>query len=263
MGSGGTGSADFTFLQYICEHLMGEPIREGGAAGESYWYCPRCGGEKFHTMPAKPQFKDRWMCWSCAWRGDEHDLLKHFGADDYQARLNTLAKWRPHYESTRNSLAASLATHSRAGAATYPPGDFGGYRRDDPEAIAKVIKELRPQDKETLLAALEILWYLRGSGMASFEGVSYEGLMTRLWLADEARYEDMMRWHAAGCTDPYCGDECRQLRGLPPLDPAERAADNRRREEEREEERRRFDEAVASVRRAHGRHETNGFRHHG
>jgi hypothetical protein len=90
-----------TFLEYVCERLLGKPRRVGGSPGESYWTCPYCGryAEAFHTFPSKPGLKDRWKCWKCDMRGDEADLMAHFYAgEDWPRRRVRLEEWREDFD---------------------------------------------------------------------------------------------------------------------------------------------------------------------
>jgi DNA primase len=56
-----------TFLEHVCERLMGRPVKPGGSEGESYWLCPFHGDNhpSFHTLPRKPEYMDRWRCFGC------------------------------------------------------------------------------------------------------------------------------------------------------------------------------------------------------
>jgi hypothetical protein len=47
-----------TFLEFAAQTLMGPPLSRCGG-GESYWKCPHCGSEDWHTRPSTPIFKDR------------------------------------------------------------------------------------------------------------------------------------------------------------------------------------------------------------
>jgi hypothetical protein len=87
-----------TVLQYVCGQLLGEPIREG-APGESYFDCPFCGSSKFHTLPHRPEYKDRWKCWACGERGDVFDLLAWaYPHEDFGQRRNRLTFLQMDYE---------------------------------------------------------------------------------------------------------------------------------------------------------------------
>src|SRR5262249_20569627 len=53
----------------------------------------------FHTMPSKPGFKDRWVCFGCGMRGDEADLMKELmPGEDWPRRRARLMEWRQDYE---------------------------------------------------------------------------------------------------------------------------------------------------------------------
>jgi hypothetical protein len=88
-----------TFLQYVAECLLGPPARRTGTDGESYWVCPFHGGDSFHTMPHKPDIKDRYHCFGCGARGDEADLMAGLmPGEDWNRRRARLLEWRQDYE---------------------------------------------------------------------------------------------------------------------------------------------------------------------
>src|SRR4051794_28186256 len=84
-----------TFLEYVLIKYVGQPTRQYGD-GVSYWPCPVCGSESFHTMPNKPEYKHRAKCWSssCGFQGDAADMLKPFIPDwgDRKERLEQLQR---------------------------------------------------------------------------------------------------------------------------------------------------------------------------
>lgn len=83
-----------TLLEYLLACYLGSPLRRG-AEGVSYWPCPVCGHESFHTLPHKPAFKHRAKCWNpeCGFRGDAADMLKEFHPDTtYNERLDRLTE---------------------------------------------------------------------------------------------------------------------------------------------------------------------------
>ena len=89
-----------TFLEYICERLMGPPAFRSG--GSSYWCCPAHDDSdpSFCTRPHKEGYKDRFTCWGCGAWGDAHDLLLLVHPEEnrnYQDRLDRLARWRKEY----------------------------------------------------------------------------------------------------------------------------------------------------------------------
>lgn len=79
-----------TFLQFLLSQRQycGEPSRTH-ANGVAYWECPACGSSSFHTLPDKPQFKQRAKCWNpaCGFRGDAMDMLREFHPDETWAEL--------------------------------------------------------------------------------------------------------------------------------------------------------------------------------
>jgi hypothetical protein len=99
--------ASVTFLQFVCEKLLGPPAKNGGQEGEFYWRCPFHDDTRpsFHTLPVKEDTKDYWKCFGCGLWGDELNLLRdlrdigHPDAqgdhDDHQALLR---QWRAEYD---------------------------------------------------------------------------------------------------------------------------------------------------------------------
>ena len=87
-----------TLLEYVVEKCLGSPTHSKGD-GESQWDCPQCEHPRFHTMPHKPQFKDRFLCWSCGFRGDLLDWLKEMHPDEsFGDRLDRLEQLRAEYK---------------------------------------------------------------------------------------------------------------------------------------------------------------------
>ncbi len=81
-----------TFLEYVCERLMGPP-----ASSSNGWSCPRHEDNhpSFNTRPPKQGCKVRFCCFSCGWWGDEFDLLKEFyPGEDYSERRVRMAALR-------------------------------------------------------------------------------------------------------------------------------------------------------------------------
>src|SRR5262245_10387195 len=90
-----------TFLEFCCQRLLGLPAKAGASEGESYWNCPFHDDShpSFHTLPHKPEFKDRWRCFGCGMRGDEADLMKELiSGEDWPRRRVRLLQWRQEYE---------------------------------------------------------------------------------------------------------------------------------------------------------------------
>ena len=86
-----------TFLEYVCEKLMG-PAESG-----TCWRCPFCDSPRasFSVRPPKKGFRVRFRCFRCDTWGDEFDLAKKFfPEDDYSKRRVRVRRWRIEYEST-------------------------------------------------------------------------------------------------------------------------------------------------------------------
>jgi CHC2 zinc finger len=89
-----------TFLEYVCEKLLGPPAKRCGQ-GVSYWNCP-CHDDQtpsFHTLPYKPEFKHRWMCHGCGMRGDAADLMRELiPGEKWPERKARLEQWRQEWQ---------------------------------------------------------------------------------------------------------------------------------------------------------------------
>lgn len=85
-----------TFLEFVLTQYHGKPNGTGSEVGVSYWNCPMCGHDSFHTLPDKPQFTHRAKCHNSACRfiGDAADVLKPFHPDwsDRKLRLEQLQR---------------------------------------------------------------------------------------------------------------------------------------------------------------------------
>src|SRR5262245_39482566 len=100
-----------TFLEYVCERLMGSRSHSGGEYGDSYWRGPFHGETHptFHTLPYKPEYPDRWKCFGCDIWGDDFQLLRYFrdllhdpiATGGYSEHRALLAHWRQEYERTQ------------------------------------------------------------------------------------------------------------------------------------------------------------------
>ena len=75
-----------TFLQFICESLMGPPFKSGRVDGESYWSCPWCGSRAFRTKPKHPKYADKFLCYRPTYR-----LLAEWQTRGLDLSLGTLS----------------------------------------------------------------------------------------------------------------------------------------------------------------------------
>lgn len=160
-----------TFLEFICEKLMG-PAARRGVAGESYWSCPGHTDDhpSFHTLPSKPGKKDRFKCFSCGAWGDEFDLLKLYdpvGFADYGKRRAMLATWAEEYESLGYSYRGR------------------GEQEIDPEKLDRAVAELKALIDEGSPAWAEgnfrpIRYIVHASDIATTLGVPWDAFAGRL-----------------------------------------------------------------------------------
>ena len=121
-----------TFLEYVCERLMGPPANRG--ADRSWWVCPFHAdtNPSFCTLPHKPEHKDRWRCFGCGMRGDEADLMKELmPGEDWGQRQSRLLVWRQDYEREapiRDAATTHLTNHRS--------GRSRGHKQDDTRGVS-------------------------------------------------------------------------------------------------------------------------------
>jgi hypothetical protein len=204
-----------TFLQYVCEQLIGPPT-SSRSDGQSHWSCPRCGSWKFHTKPHKPEYRDRFKCWPCDWWGDEADLLLHFHPrEDYGARQDRLASLREDYDREMGRGAAAGHSGPSSGPVGGPPssspGEAGSPRtKVDRRSLEVAWADLTKDERELLADALTVL-------ENKVSGVDFYALM-EYCLAAENGFRLSSQQHLEWCQDPECDAWiCRAARGRPPL----------------------------------------------
>jgi len=158
-----------TLLEFVCERLIGEPTARRGN-GESQWNCPQCNHSRFHTLPHKPHFRDRFNCFRCGFRGDVFDLLQEFfpgeNFGDRKARLHEL---RLEYE------AAGCAEPP-----AYTTGEAGSTHAERMAAAMIAVFTLINEEPATWTAGSRELDVLRSfvffAEIASEYGVALEAL---------------------------------------------------------------------------------------
>jgi hypothetical protein len=197
-----------TFLEYIIERKLGEPSSRGGDG--TYWPCPHCGSDRFHTMPHRYGCKDRFRCWKCGWWGDEHDfLIETRRGTSYAQRCRLLADLRTEYDRQQAKVKRSAAElESESPSPLRGPGRqavVDAYGRDPagdafcPESEAAIAELLEYMEgaptEEAMMAALELCervlslcgaYRLHPLGLA--ERIEYER-----WIRD--RKQQMKRSH--------------------------------------------------------------------
>lgn len=175
-----------TLLEYVCQKLLGPPAKAGGSAGETYWCCPFHGDDRpsFHTLPHKPQFKDRWKCFGCGQRGDLADLLRHFyPKETYTERLGRLEKLRGEFENERGA-------DQKVAILLRGPGSMS-TRNDDPREVAAAWADLNEEERNVLIEAQRVL--KRIGRDVSFEGLSDYCFYAAEWFKEMDLVEALMR----------------------------------------------------------------------
>jgi len=112
-----------SFLHYFTEQLFGAPVSRSN--GRWTWHCPFHDDShpSFCVLPPKEGCKDRFRCFGCGAWGDEFDLLKRRGVQDYSERLRIIEALRTEYES---EVRAEASASHRGGGVT---------KRDDPADV--------------------------------------------------------------------------------------------------------------------------------
>jgi hypothetical protein len=240
-----------TFLEYLCERLIGPPAKPGGREGETYWLCPfhDDSNPSFHTLPHKPEYKDRWLCFGCGNRGDEADLVKAFyPGEDWPRRRLRLDQWRQEFEAraereqdappeTTGPTCFSLRGSGKE--STKGENPYGREPSEDefsPEADA-ALGELMDFLRRSSPAVLRVRLLLAQKALAICAKYRLHPLGFAGRCGAEVWFRDMEAQHLAECKDPECDVAvCRAARGLPPLTREEIEASKLKRVEERQQQ---------------------------
>ncbi len=196
-----------TLLEYTIEHYLGLPTRRLGN-GESEWPCPVCGHPRFHTMPHKPQFRDRFRCWSCNFRGDLCDWLKEqHPEENYGDRLARIDQLRREWQAQRERDEPAAYFVRGAGSLRTSEKAYDRDPREDEFSTEcdSAVTELGAHDLpiDALKSQEEALRICAKYGLHPL------GLAER--LAFIAWVEETDREHMEGCEDPNCEWACCRL----------------------------------------------------
>ncbi len=209
-----------TFLEYVCERLMGPPAHR--SADRSTWHCPRHedSDPSFCTRPPHPKYKERFDCRGCGWWGDVYDFLREFYPGENYPRLRVrTAALRRDWEAEKQLEPEPSVYRGRGHTeAIDPTGEFTAADIADQEFSV-----------ETDAALAELMEYLKGwptpralrealkIAKVSLEICSRRGLHP-LGLAGrcgaEAWKSETDQSHLAECVDGDCESiVCRRSRG--------------------------------------------------
>lgn len=253
-------NATTTFLEYLCAKLLGQPAYSKGG-GESYWPCPACSSDRFHTMPDIEGKRHRAKCFSCGWMGDAHDLLRQvrprWNYGDRKAWIwqlrneyNAQPRPAPTPQDADAQEHADAATFLPRGHARSSPARPYDEAENDPRNIALAWANLTDEERAVMGLSVAIA---RRKGVSA-EGLAHYAYHFHRWV------HDTNADHMAGCADPDCDWYCCRLaRGWTVEQIREDAARHWAEKRAREEEsRRRVAELVAMVHRRSGRPSLNG-----
>lgn len=199
-----------TLLEYVITNYLGPPTYCRGD-GQSEWLCPMCTSSKFHTLPDKPEFRHRFRCWSCGFRGDIHDwLVEQHPEENYGDRLARIDQLRREWQEKGDREPRAL--HSRGFLGSTKAYDREPMQDEFSDDADAAVADLRAYDLDTdvLKAQVEALT------ICGKYGLNPAGLARRIGFI--AWVEEKEHEHMAGCKDPKCKYACcRVARGLKPL----------------------------------------------
>jgi hypothetical protein len=253
-----------TFLQYVCEKLLGPPAHHGGSHGDSYWCCPFHNDTKpsFHTLPHKAEYPDYWKCLGCDHWGDELQLLRELrdivghplAKGDYGDQKALLAAWRAEFEQLQSRVPGRAGLNGSTGSkkvgdtlcSSSPPLRTLRYPRQEfPDNYDPRSDEFEPATIAAVAQIVELVGPFDGAGFERLvlaEGVlriSARHGVHPAALAGQCQFQLWSRRHdaehMASCHDPDCDYYCcRIARGWTPEQIRVRVeADRARRPEER------------------------------
>lgn len=180
-----------TFLEYVCERLMGPP--DGADGNTPTWPCPKCDHPRWHVRPHQPHYRDRFSCWSCQWWGDEHDLLKHFRPRlDFGERCQLLEGWRKDFAAGRSGRPTA--------APTFLPGRGSLPEADDPLSVEDAYRGLTVDEKVALANAVAVK-RAKAPGVM-LEALAYYCYHTVKDAVRRQRAVEQMKRKAAGARKP-------------------------------------------------------------
>ncbi len=214
-----------TLLEYTLRRYIGPP------PSTRTWRCPVHDDStpSFVMFAPHPDYRDRAKCFGCGWHGDVYDLLRIFHP------LETFPELGLRVRDLEKQLQQS-----------------GG----------RVTSSLRGKDRHRQIEiryAAGSIWadYVTKHGLplsnaqlqrrCSEEGITLQDLVN-YDVEFHTTQVEMLERHAAECDDPYCGDECRNARGLPPLPQAIVELDRRRVAREKQDKQDRISRAMRNVR---------------
>lgn len=204
--------AAVTFLEFVCEKLMGAPARCRGN-GESGWPCPRCDHHSFHTRPHLPDEKDRVKCFRCDLWGDEYDILRQCRPQlFYPQQQALLAAWRKEFAARENSSAGTIPFR---GAGSKPAIVMRVYDRHPSEDEFSAEADAAIGELLTFIAACGIRLSAAVALCEKALSVCAGHVLHPQGLAGRCGF---VRWvhetdtaHMAACTDADCEWRCCRL----------------------------------------------------
>jgi hypothetical protein len=164
-----------TFLQFVCEELLGPPAHHGGQTGDSYWPCPFRKHKEvcFHTLPVHPSYPDRWRCFGCGNWGDEFQLLRNLraagrseAAGNFGTHQLRIERWRREYDALPDYIPSTPSTGRRKGEASLPPAES--------PPLPRPVDPLRLEEAVSALTVADIIALTRIMRVAREHGVSVQ-----------------------------------------------------------------------------------------
>ncbi len=204
-----------TFLTYVCQQLLGPPKRREDD-GQWYWPCPQCEHPSFHTLPHKPPYKDRFKCFRCGFRGDEHDLINFTDpGTDYGERKAWLAEWQKEYQKEATMVIPAAPIAPSTTSVPVPPSSLiseeylawlGKHEAATRSYRAGMVwASLTDTERAAVLVIHEALLRQGGNG----KGVPFEALVDYC-LNFQTFIDETNAHHLDNCGDDDCSaDVCR------------------------------------------------------
>ncbi len=208
-----------SFLEYVCQQLIGPPL------SGSCWRCPFCNGgnSSFSVRPPMANYPVKYKCFRCDAWGDEFDLLKfYFPNEDFSQRKERIARMEEAYQA--GDFALSLR-----GPGSKPlqnPYDrdprLDEFSDEADEGVGELLRQFDASPDDLLMVAKLVRYCGKALSICARHSLHPLGFAGRCEY--EAWSREALIEHAAQCADDDCGNDCRKLRGLPPLPPKPRVA---------------------------------------
>lgn len=201
-----------TFLEFVCRQLIGPPV------SGSCWRCPFCNSSNssFNVRPPKGDLPIKYRCFRCDAWGDAFDLLKfYFPNEGFSQQKLRIAQMEADFKAG----AFNLSLRGQGNEPVQNPYERDPHEdefsNDATEAVDELLEQFDVPPSELLKVATLVRYC--GKALAICARYSLHPLGFAVRCEFEAWARESLVEHAKQCTDDDCGNDCRKLRGLPPL----------------------------------------------